>query len=489
MTKKKENKIDLSHLEGHRLKTRRDFLASGLVSMTTSLMAPSLLTFLTSKKLYAQDCGASMEMMNIAQKTPILIFDFAGGANFAGSSVMVGGAGGQTDYLASYAGLGLPPDMHPSRAGMVSNELGLQFHGDSPHLRGIRSVTSAEVRSRVDGGIFCARSADDTGNNPHNPMYWLNKAGAMGELTQLIGTRNGDSGGNSMAPIASLNPTIAPVTINTPRDALSLVSIGKLNQLFPGDKAEQVMRVIERMSEQKLRGFSQQNLSEQIRALVKCGYINSRDMIGQFSADNLDAALDNDVTSIFNLSNADQRRTATIAKLVLDGYAGTGTIVKGGYDYHTGNRRVGEVRDFDAGALIGQVLQLASLKRKNVMIYVITDGSVSSRPEIDDTVDGRGKYNWTGDSSVRSSAFMLLYRHAGRVQMRSPNRRQIGHFRPDGSVDQSSSLISNNVTNLVKAVVANYLALDGQESRLAEVVGDNPFGAQLENYLFFPRLT
>lgn len=489
MSKKKNNdQIDLSHLEGHRLKTRRDFLSHGLISMSASIMAPSLLSFLTSKKLYAMDCGGAIEMMSENRSIPVIIFDLAGGANFAGSSILVGGAGGQTDMLSSYAALGLPPDMHPGNTGMMSNELGLKFHSDSPYLRGIQSVTTAGVRAKVDGGIFCARSSDDTRNNQHNPMYWLNKAGAMGELTQIIGTNTSESGGNSMAPLASINPLVAPATIRNTNDILGLISVGRLNQMFPGNRAEQVMRAVERLSERRLAQFSSQSLPEQIKSLVQCGYINSRDVLNRYTPNSLSPAEDPDVLDLFNLSNSDQMRTAAIAKLVLDGYSGAGTITKGGYDYHTGNRRVGEVRDFDAGALIGRVIELAARKGKDVMIYVLTDGGVSSRPMIDDTPEGRGKYAWTGDSSVRSSTFMMVYRHQGRATLRSPERRQIGFFDANGAVNRNATLISDNVTNLAKAVVANYLALSGDESKLAEVVGDNPFGSQLDDYLFFNRI-
>lgn len=487
MNKKKLTKKDLEHLEGHRLKTRRDFLAHGLLSMSTTIMAPSLLSFLLNKKAHAMECVAPMEMMT-NQKTPVIVFDLAGGANFAGSSIVVGGPGGQEDLLTSYGALGLPPDMHPSRSGMMDDELGLLHHADSPYLRGIRSVTNAEVRSRVDGGIFCSVSADDTANNPHNPMYWLNKAGARGELAQILGTNNSISGGRSVAPIASINPATQPLRINSPADVLNLVSVGRLNQIFSDEKAMRVLQSIERLSENRIRELASQTLPEQIKTLVQCGYIQSRDMLNQYSTDNIDPSRDQDVTTIFNLNNADQRRTASIAKLVLDGYAGVGTVTKGGYDYHNGTRSRGEILDFEAGALIGQVMQLAARKQKNVMIYVLTDGGCSTRPVVDNSPQGRGKYNWTGDSSVRSSAFMFVYRHSGRPTLRVPERRQIGHFRQNGAIESNATLVSNNVTNLVKAVVANFMALHGEEGNLAQVVGDNPFGQNLEDYLLFNRI-
>jgi hypothetical protein len=488
--KNKKQKLDTQHLEGHRLKTRRDFLGQGLVAGLSYAIAPNLFSMFSKGNIaHAIECGSAGNSVT-GQKTPVIVFDLSGGANFAGSNVIVGGAGGQMDFLASYASLGLPSDFHPSGQGMVNNELGLAFHSDSGFLRGINSIIPNVVRQRVDGGIFCTSSSDDTANNPHNPMYWLSKAGAVGELTQLAGSRNTETGGKSTAPPQSIDPSIQPVIINRPEDALSLVSVGKLHEIFNQNQAEKIMKAVERLSESKLQQLSNLSLPSQIKTLVQCGYIQSNDLINQYSADTLDPRNDPLVGMAFNnLGNGDQRKTATITKLVLDGYIGAGTIEKGGYDYHNKTRATGEVRDFQAGELIGRVLQLANLKGKDVMIYVITDGGVAAGSDIDNSADGRGKYVWQGDSSQRSSAFMLLYRHAGRATLRTANKRQIGYFKSNGAVENGATATSNSVINLVKAVVANYMALHGEEGNLANAVGDNPFGANLNDYLFFNKIT
>ncbi|TNF26272.1 MAG: general secretion pathway protein GspF [Deltaproteobacteria bacterium] len=477
-------------LEGHRLKTRRDFLGQGLIAGLSYAIAPNIFSLFSKGNMaHAIECGA-VDTSVMGQKTPIIVFDLSGGANFAGSNVMVGGVGGQTDFLQDYTTLGLPPDFHPSLSGMVNSELGLKFHSDSGFLRGINNIIPTAVRQKVDGGVFCTSSSDDTGNNPHNPMYWLSKAGAAGELTQLAGSRNTETGGRSTAPPQSIDPALQPVIITRPEDALSLVSVGKLHEIFNQNQAQKIMKSIERLSESKLQRLSNMSLPSQIKTLVQCGYIQSNDLINKYNADVLDPRNDALVGMAFNnLGNGDQRKTATIAKLVLDGYIGAGTIEKGGYDYHDKTRATGENRDFQAGELIGRVIQLASLKGKDVMIYVITDGGVAAKAEVDNSTDGRGKYVWTGDSSQRSSAWMLVYRHAGRATLRNANQRQIGYFKTNGAVENGATVTSNSVTNLAKAVVANYMALHGEEGNLANVVGDNPFGTDLNNYLFFNKIT
>ena len=487
MTKKKQDQKDTRlFLEGHKPKTRRDFLAQGFLGTSALAFLPGALSLMHSNGAFAQATNCPAPQMNT--KTGVLIFDLAGGANIPGSNVMVGGAGGQNDFLTDYTTLGLPPDMHPSMAGQLNTDLGLAFHSDSPFLRGIQARTNAMVQSKIDGGIFCASSSDDTGNNPLNPCYWLNRAGAQGGLAQLAGTRGGETGGRSIAPPESVNPTVAPVQINRPSDALGLVNIGKLGTLFDDTKAQRILKAIERMSEHQIMAFNQRTLPDQIKELVKCGYIGSQDLINTYSADAIDPSRDPAVTANFdNLNDGDQRKTATIAKLVLDGHIGVGTVEKGGYDYHNRTRATGEVRDLDVGDLIGRCLSMAAAKGKNLMIYVFTDGGVTARNEVDNSQNGRGKFIWSGDSGQRSSTFMLVYRHAGRATLRN-GTRQIGHFKTSGSVENSATPASNSSANLSKLIVANYLALHGEEGNLANVVGDNPFGNNLSQYLLFQQI-
>jgi hypothetical protein len=488
--KRKQDNGPFYHQNHKRPVSRRELLGQGFLAATSSVFLPSLSSMLLSREAFALECagggggGAGTARNSVA----FLIFDLAGGGNIAGSNVVVGKAGGQEDFLTTYATLGLPDAMSPKTLA-PNKEFGLAFHPDSGMLRGMQSViTDAAIKAKVDGVVFCASSNDDTANNPHNPAYWIAKAGAAGELVTLVGNAGSVSGGRAIAPAASVNPAQRPVTIASPDDVLGLVNPGKIATLLGDDKAlAKILAAARSMSASQLAKFEEKDMPAQLRDLVECGYMGSGDLVSQYGPAALDPRQDPMVTSIFTNMTGTEAQVASVTKLLLDGYAGAGTITIGGYDYHNGSRATGEQKTFEAGVLIGKAIRLAAAKNQDLMIYVYTDGGVVANGTVDNSTNGRGKFGWAGDSGQRSASYALVYKKDGKVEIRD-NRRQIGAYKDTGSVDEALTKISGSVENLTKAVVANYLALSGKEGSLASVVGTDPFGAELDQYLAFNKI-
>src|SRR6188472_151725 len=232
----------LKHESHKRPVTRRDFLAQGFLTGAATVLAPAGVAALLNpgranaalaSDIQAMKAPADCNILGGAGKIPFICFDLAGGANIAGSNVLVGKDGGQMDFLSTqgYSKLGLPGNMVPSAAttaNFINTELGLAFHSDSAFLRGILEMTSPTTRAGVNGAVIAARSENDTGNNPHNPMYGLAKYGARGELLTLIGSQNSDSGGNSMAPASMMNTAFRPTKIDRRSDVVGLVDTGEV---------------------------------------------------------------------------------------------------------------------------------------------------------------------------------------------------------------------------------------------------------------------
>jgi len=481
----------LKHADHARPKTRREFISQGFMAGSASVFGASIFSLFGNPRSASAALSSDLEALKNscgiavqgAGKVPFVCFDLAGGANISGSNVLVGGPGGQKDLLstAGYSKLGLPGDMVPTAVNpdgtdnsFINEELGLAFHSDSAFLRGILQSTSAETRANVNGVVIPARSDNDTGNNPHNPMYGINAAGADGSLLTLIGSRSSDSGGNSMSPANMINPSVRPTKVDRPSDVTGLVDVGDLVNLLSQEDAVAVMESIQRISDQKMGQVNTQiSKDDVIKDLVRCGYVKSADLADRFgNPADLDPAQDAYIvgsSGIFSQAEFDGDRefqkTASVMKLVANGYAGAGTITMGGYDYHTGNRSTGEVRDLRAGRCIGACLEYAKAMGTSIMIYVCSDGSVASNGMIDESVDGRGKGVWTGDNSSTAASFYLVYNPTGRPTVRTNN--QIGYMRSDASVETASSPAANNVNLLVQTVILNYMALNGDQAEFA----------------------
>ena len=501
--------------------TRRDFVAAGFLSGPAMVIGPAWLGALLkasraeagvplSPDIQALLGSGQCNVPTAAGGLPFICFDLAGGANLVGSEVLVGVQGGQTNFLstAGYGKLGVPGNMVPTSSANIDASLGLLWHADGAIKRGILSkATTPATAAGTNGAVICAMSQNDTQNNPHNPMYGIAKAGAQGLLLALAGTESTVSGGNSQAPMALVDPALQPTTISQPSDATALVNTG-------GATADPVaVAVLE--SQARISGgttpyqsgntgsfggalsapngstpgvqlYSDPVTDTLLKNQVRCAYVKSANTAAVFgNPAALDPTQDPNIvggtTPIFTASDFmdnDVQKTATVMKLVLDGFAGAGTITLGGYDYHDGTRATGEGRNFKAGQMIGAVLEYAQRVGKPVMIYVFSDGSLTSTGMVDSSTGGRGKLGWQGDNSSVASTFFLAYSPKGRPQLRNGTAgQQIGYFGSDGSVVSTSSPAANAVNQLVQVVILNYMGLLGTDAQFPTLFSTQSLGS------------
>ena len=514
MRRRRQRNYDdpLLHADHRRPRTRREFLSQGFIMGTGAVLGSSLVTLPGGVQAQlapdllplVSSCGIATQG---AGKIPFIAFDLAGGSNQAGSNVLVGRQGGQLDFLttAGYERQGLPGDMVPSIVNPATNTndfvdstLGLSFHSDSAFLRGMMTRISPTTAANINGAVIPARSENDTGNNPHNPMYGIANAGSDGSLLTLIGSENSDSGGNSMAPASMIDLTVRPTKVDRPTDVTGLVDVGDLTSVLAQDDAVAVMESIYRISDQKMQAVDVDGNpitpDDVVKDLVKCGYLKSADLADRFgNPSTLDPAGDPEIvgaTGIFTDAefNAGDRsarefqKTASVMKMVINGFAGAGTVEMGGYDYHGGRRAEGEVKDFRAGQCMGACLEYAAIRGVPLMMYVMSDGSLSSNGAIDDTVDGRGKGEWVSDNQQTAATFFLVYNPNGRPTLigATPEEQaihqQIGHMRPDGSVETAGTPAANNVNLLAETVVLNYMALHGENGNFGTALPNHGLG-------------
>jgi hypothetical protein len=504
----------LRHADHPRPKTRRQFIAQSFMTGGATVLMPSIVSLLANPRTAKASPPLPTDIANAiincgitagAGLIPFICFDLAGGGNILGSNVLVGGPGGQLDFLsvAGYNKLGLPGTMVPSSSKtgtFIDSTFGLRYHSDSAHLRGMKSVVkTASAMANTTGTVIPALSQNDTGDNPHNPMYGIYQVGARGALLNLIGSQSSVSGGNSMSPPTMINIAAQPTKIADSTDSQGLVNTGQLSTLLPNPTGPitvptdvtNVLMSMKRISDAKYGQVTAYSNSlpgggppagapataAQLNAAAlgttgtqACSYTKSAYLLNRYPSP---GAIDPDVdpnivgaSGIFTTAeyqgNSDFQKTAAVMKLVIDGDAAAGTIELDGFDYHTGERATGETRDFAAGQCIGACLEYAARVGKPVMIYVFSDGSLASSGMIDTSVAGRDKCVWTADNQNVSGTYFLVYDPKAKPQPAQSNPEmslQLGYCNPDGSQNTTSSPAGNNVFNLVQTVVLNYMAL------------------------------
>ncbi len=476
--------------------TRREFLNTSAVQVSGSVCLPSLATLLYGGRALATNNCAPPKVVN--KDAPAFIaLDLQGGASIAGNNVMVYDTGGE--LLSDYRGLGLPPDLHPSKTDMLNTELGLPMHAHSPMLRGIKSVAAQEVLAKVSGCVICTQSADDTSNNRLATAPGIFLGGASGTIVPLVGTNPsfpGGSGGNSVTPFSS---GVTPAFIRDVKSAQQLISPGEFWLRSP-ERVAGVLSLIEDMSSAQFKRFSQLSLPEQARKMIECGYLDAATLLdpARDSSDVVTAA-DLDPNKHAALSGksfiTDQQFVAAIeiAYLIMEGYAGSGTIALSGYDYHDSTATTGEERDEQAGKVIGIVLAMAAALQRKTMLHVYTDGGVDADSNKDPqsvSDDAVQKYIWRGDSESRAAAFVLVYDPSARPTV---SFQQMGAYKADdgGTVNlnpEKHAKISQAPIAQAAVVLANWLAWQGREQELNSIMKDSPIrDEELDDYLFMRK--
>ncbi len=164
------------HADHPRPVTRRQFVAQGFMSGGAMTMGGGFLSMFANPRQALADLSPDLAglLQNPCQistagagKIPFIAFDLAGGANIAGSNVLIGQEGGQRDFLSTngYERQGLPGDMLPGQTDPVLQQdyanfdLGLGFHLDSAFRRGmLASMTPGrgvemEAQAKIEVGV------------------------------------------------------------------------------------------------------------------------------------------------------------------------------------------------------------------------------------------------------------------------------------------------------------------------------------------------
>ena len=472
--------------------TRREFLGRGLIAGTSTIFLPSLAT-VVSREAKACEISENNGLLG-AGKIPYIGIDMGGGANISGSNVMVGSTG-QDALLPNdaYETLGLPAAISPANVG-VNRDFAIAMHPNSALLLGMLDKTSAATRANVNAVIAPARSENDTGNNPHNPVFGIAKAGANGEFVATIGTRNSDTGGRSTAPEYMIDATLSPVRVSNRNEAIGL-SGGESNG-FPAGRVAAATAILNQL---KLGVINEAQATEE---LIQCGFDQTEATLNSpILPSDLDPEADPLLQQIFpgnEMSNdGDFRKAAATMKVIVNGYGGAGTMEFGGRDYHQDPRPETDGKDFKIGQIIGASMEYAAGLGKPLMIYLFSDGAVVADRDNPENAGAQGgnvtKFRWRSDNSQRAASVIFVYSPAiaSAGLLRNGNAsQQMGMVRNDGTIDTNSTPFANSVTSLAEWCILNYMALHGEQGNFGTVLGNPTIGTgpAVDPYIAFNQI-
>lgn len=463
---KKTNLIPNWALAGHsKPKTRREFLAHGLIPFVASTVLPNPLEIIRSGS-FLQTAGASLNCATTSSNSwiPVVQIDLAGGAALMANFVPKD-QGGQ--LLPSYNRMGLgtlPP--------LTTVFGGASFYTQSGILAGINNQTTELIRNQTSMFGVCVQSGDDRSSNLMAVNGVLQKLGVNGDYLPHTGNVNSASAGRHLP---ALVPVDGPLVVNN-FNALSS-SLGftrNLNALSEAQKVK-LAKLTASLNASQARKLASESGARILSDIVGCAAHKNADII-EAGNSIIDPRQNPNFQTIWGINantqaNNDNLVFGSLVYNTLTKNSGSTTIQLGGYDYHGSNRATTDGRDNEAGQLIGRVLASAAALNTPVFIIVTSDGAVGSQQS-----DTAGS-NFNSDRGSAGVLYSFIYNPDRQVAIKSNFANQLGYFE-SGQLASERSIIGASTERAMAAIIANYLALHNKVGELERVLNTRVFSVE-----------
>lgn len=472
--------------EDHKLVTRRDFLAAGIIPFAASIMAPTVWSMLI-KSAYA-DCSTNN---TTASTLPAFIaVALRGGAGLMANHVPITANGSLDDFPTNMGLMGLGSRAHllQPRAGTTGPNR-LETYMGSPNWF-FNSGLLAGLRSQLDGtGIaertafiqVCVQSGDDTDQNRQSIVGLLQRANLLGTNVNSI-----VSGGFGNRPVYI--PPTAPLNVGSVADLANAVSIAQPLGDFSFAQKVSIFKKIEQLSASRALALVSANATNAsiVRELTECA-TTANTAAADDSPPIVDPSINN--TDGYNgiwginagTNGGNQSKVfASCVYNTLKGQAGSASLSIGGYDYHDGTRTSGDARDREAGVLIGRILRSADASlaaNQKCFIVLSSDGSVRSADSqtASDTI-------WTSDRGQAGTCMIFaIQKGSTAAPLLDPGTdintmtHYIGRFTNGQSADMNYLDGKWSLDTAALAILANYLKFSGAQdwrTKFYQVAGE-----------------
>lgn len=511
--------------------TRRDFLNTGLISVGTSLMAPTI-TSLFSQTAWAKDldyCGSGNPLPTFIN------LQLAGGPALFAQHLPRGKDGGN---LSAYLRVGMNSDQ-PEEELVFKNNAPFWKKTNttrgSGFLEGLKDrITKSTVSGMTGDALFnditkktlfvavACRSefdkpATDPKGNLHDLSGMLFAAGlGVGSLpyllceTEAANLNQSTFGAGKLRFKDAILPAPTYLSARDPEAIKAAMQFkGKLSSGLSSDATEtaklqkNLITLLDDLGTHQAKAMlSNPNSSEARRTFLKlasCAAENNSKLFSQMDLSSVGigslsncwpayvANAEKDADSMdFNAKNSISNQIGSTVCTALRGLSGACTAIIGGYDYHTGSnfgksRHGQHNHDIFYGEMIANILLTAKSLNKPVFLYLSTDGSVNSTLF---TTSNNADMAWTGDTTEGMN-YILAYDPQDKLESKDFNAKQGGVSIGEASFQintyeretlgaTSDIVVSNHPFSEIKdqdlaaaAVFLNYLEFSGRKDLLS----------------------
>ncbi|MEO0334954.1 MAG: hypothetical protein AAF202_01075, partial [Pseudomonadota bacterium] len=375
MSKKQDPRIKRDLLTGeiikgptfedlHPCRTRRDFLAAGLIQMTATVTLPSIATMLAN-----QGHARAQEIVcPKGQNTtlpPFITVNLAGGAGLS-SNFVPHDQGGQP--LSTYSRLGLGSTSTLPIQYSFSNSAPFAGQGISQFIVGVTNETQVTTLQQAAFVAAPVRTRDDSDENKLNLEGMVAAAGRAGTILPHLGNnRNQDA----------LIPSPNPLNVNSFGSIEGALAIGgRLGSRLNKNQQARLFKTIEDLTMSQARGIASKTGGAELQKLVACSSKDNSDLVGSDDP-GVNPSANANFLGVWGNPDMNSREftQASIVYNVIRGNAAAGTINLGGYDYHNGTRSRGDEKDLEAGTVVGRILESFATMGVKGFVVVTTDGS------------------------------------------------------------------------------------------------------------------
>jgi hypothetical protein len=471
-----------NYFEQHNRKpnSRREFLASGMMSASAFMMTPSILGILANSSVAGatDSCDATSSGPGLPAFVGV---NLAGGASLSGN-VIVHDKGGQLLPAYNQLGLGTAP--------ATETEFGNVLF---PSSQAITTSFLTGMRSQANGALtkaafisVCVPLADDTSNNAIDPTGMVTAAGLVGTLLPKLGSTS--KTGTGISQKASNVQPPAPLIVQSISDlTTALAPASTLTAKLSLPQQKSLFSLVSDLSGSQARAVAAANSSssQTLSKLIECATGKNVALATQTNP-GIDPKLNSDQTvsnlwqmntgnDAFGRSQAERTVFGSMVYNGLKGNAGSIGLELGGYDYHGAGATSQNQKDFDAGALVGKILATAQAMNKKVFIHITSDGSVGADPT------SSLRPGFTSDRGSGGMSYMIAFDPAGRPAMKNDRTAawQLGYFtNGQGAADDS---LVGAADKAGVAAFANYLAFAKQLPAFGKVL--SPLSTSDQDYI------